>query len=177
MKHTVYTIATLALAVFATACGGEESSKTPVSEVANAPQIPAGILAENPPTNAQPLHVVRASAKQGDTIVFTGYIGGRAKPFTEGRAVFTVADSEKAPACSDGCPIPWDACCTPSDVIAANSATVQIVDEGGSLLRLGLEGVGNLRPGAEVTVTGKVREASGGLLIVDAESLFATPGS
>jgi hypothetical protein len=129
--------------------------------------LPAGLIAESAP-EAPPLREVRRSASVGDTVTFTGYIGGRAQPFVSERAVMLVADIEAAPPCTDGCPVPWDACCTPSDVIIANSATVQVVDAAGALLRVGLEGQGPLQCGAEVTVVGKVRETGEKLFVVDA---------
>jgi hypothetical protein len=167
MHRLTTTLMAATMAVMIAGCGSEQpaGSKPPA---ATAPALPAGLILDTPPADAQPLAAVRPGAKAGDTITFTGYIGGRAKPFTEGRAVFVVADLVAAPPCTDGCPVPWDACCTDPDAIKANSATVQIVDAAGQPLRLTLSGVAGLTAGAEVTVTGTVREAGEGYLLVDA---------
>jgi hypothetical protein len=124
------------------------------------------------PGDVIPVAEARRTAKTGDTVSLAGYIGGRAEPFTEGRAVFLLADSEAAPACTDACAVPWDACCTPRETITANSATVQVVDAGGMPLKVGLEGRDGLKPGATVTVVGKVREAGDAVMIVDATGLW-----
>jgi hypothetical protein len=135
------------------------------------PALPEGFFLAQAPGNALPLSQARAKARTGDEIAFSGYIGGRAEPFTEGRAIFLVADSKEAPACTDGCPAPWDACCVPGEKVAANSATVQVVDAEGKTLRMNLNGQQGLAPGAEVVVVGKVREANDAVLIVDATGL------
>lgn len=167
----------LAAVLLLSACGQETTPTSPDSPEAHnakapaSPSLPQGFFLAAAPDDAVPLHQARASAAPGEPLAFTGYIGGRAEPFTEGRALFLVADAEKAPACTDTCPIPWDACCTPSDVIAANSATVRVTDEQGQTLRLGLEGLNGLVPGATITVVGTVHEASDAVLVVDAHGI------
>lgn len=160
-------------------CGGQGTGK---AETAQSPSpgdtqaaLPEGLFLDAAPSEAVPLHEARAKAKAGDSIAFTGYIGGREEPFTEGRALFLVADAIKAPACTDGCKTPWDACCTPGDTIAANSATVQLVDEDGKLLALDLKGRNGLEAGTAVAVVGRVRQADNAVLIVDATGLSVKP--
>jgi len=114
----------------------------------------------------------RTAAVEGEQITLTGYIGGRIEPFVEGRAMFLVTDIEKAPQCTDGCPIPWDACCTPGDVIAANSATIQIVNDEGLTVPLSLKGENGLEAGKHITAIGQVHSVNDDVLIVDAENLF-----
>ncbi len=136
------------------------------------PALPAELFLATAPANAVPLSEARAKAKAGETITFTGYVGGRAEPFTEGRALFVVADSAKAPACTDGCKIPWDACCVAQETITANSATVQVADADGQTLRTSLNGQNGLAPGSIVTIVGKVREVGEAVLIVDASGIL-----
>lgn len=162
----------LAALLILAACGGEKAE--PPAAAAPQAALPAGLFGAAP-ADAKALSEVRAAAKKGDAIAFTGYIGGREKPFTDGRAIFLVADSVKAPACGDECKTPWDACCTPGEEIAANSATVQVADASGAAMKLSLDGQGGLAPGAKVAVSGKVREAGSGVLIVDAERIAKLP--
>jgi hypothetical protein len=155
-------------------CGGEKSASeatAPSSESAAA-AVPAGLFLTAAPEGAKSIAEAKPSLKAGDTVVLAGYIGGRREPFTTGRAIFVMADEVEAPACTDGCPIAWDACCTPSDVIARNSATIQLVDEKGAPLRLNLQGTNGLEPGTLLTVVGTVRTKAETALVVDATGLY-----
>ena len=156
-------------------CGQEttesHSTSSPAMEARQAAALPNGLFLNEAPSNAVPLSQARVNAKTGESIAFTGYIGGRKEPFTVDRAIFLVADAEKSPACGDDCQTPWDACCTPGEVIAANSATVQVLDTKGQTLRLSLKGRKGLVPGAQITVVGKVRETNDSVLIVDASGV------
>ncbi|MDX2176299.1 MAG: hypothetical protein SF028_07490 [Candidatus Sumerlaeia bacterium] len=165
--------AALAAALVLSGCS-EPAAVTapPAAPTSAAPAFPPALFAAPPAADAKPLAAARASAKAGDTVSFVGYVGGRAEPFTESRAVFLVADLEKAPPRADGCKSPLDACCTPPpEDIAANSATVQVVDAQGAPLKLSLDGQGGMKKGALVTVTGKVREASANVFVVDATGI------
>ena len=165
--------ATTGLLLLFAGCGGQETDTTASSQTrATLEALPEGLFEQAAPADAAPLAQVRAAAAPGDTVAFHGYIGGRMEPFTEGRAMFLMADSEAAPACQPTtCPTPWDACCIPNKQVAANSATVQVVDESGQLLGVGLNGVSGLAPGTELTVVGEVREANENVFIVDATGL------
>jgi len=173
-------ISILVCAAVVALSGCDQSKSDPVApppkaaEAEEKPALPADFFVSEAPPGALSVSEARTKAKTGEPIVLSGYIGGRAEPFTEGRALFLVSDVKNAPACEDECATPWDACCTPSETIAANSATVQVVDAEGKTLRLDLKGQGGLASGAVVTVVGKVREASETILIVDAEGVTAT---
>ncbi len=151
----------------------QEETKKETKEQTAAPTLPEGLFLAEAPEDAASLAEVRANAKPGDKVAFTGYIGGRVEPFTDGRAIFLMADAEGAPACipEHACETPWDACCEPSDIIAANSATVQVVDGEGKILHVGMNGINGLEPGASVTVVGTVRDAGESILIVDASGI------
>ncbi len=149
----------------------EASAPSAAEGARRAPALPDGFFLAAEPAGAISVSEARASAKTGDDIVLTGHVGGRSEPFVENRAVFLLADAAKAPACADECGTPWDACCVPGETIAANSATVQVVDSDGNALHVSLSGRNGLAPGSEVTVQGRVREAGDAILIVDATGM------
>ena len=165
------------LLVILTACGGEKSNtaantEAPIKETAStAADIPPALFAKTPSPDAMPVSAARQSAKVGEEIALTGYIGGREEPFTEGRAMFLLADAKDAPACTDGCTTPWDACCVAAEDVAKNSATIQVVDAEGRALKSSLKGHNGLQPGSTVTVRGKVAQKDDAVLVVNAESI------
>lgn len=130
----------------------------------------------------EPMAVVaaKAAARPGDEITVTGRIMGHKKPFVTGRAAFIIADPSLITPCTekpdDPCVTPWDCCCdTPEDIQKA-TATIQIVDAEGRVLKESLEGVGGLANLATVTVTGKVAPGSSGeALIINASALRVAP--
>lgn len=180
MKKTLSTLALGALIALA-GCGQEAAQTEPTQPQASSAassaeaKLPEGLFLKEAPTGAKKLHEVRAAAKAGDAVTFTGYAGGRANPFTDQRAIFLVADAEKTPPCTDGCKTAWDACCSAPEVIAANSATVQVADASGQILKTGLRGKAGLAPGSAVTISGKVREANSSMLLVDASGIWVAP--
>jgi hypothetical protein len=179
---------TAAIGLAAAAClvlnGCGESAPTdnggdaPSTESARA-SIPAGLFLDAAPENAQSLGALKQSATIGEEVVFTARIGGRVEPFTEGAAVFLVADTD-IPTCDelhgDGCPTPWDYCCEPKDNLLANLATVQILDADGRPLKTTAKGVNGLNPQATVTIIGTVSQSDGAVFVVDASGIHVSQG-
>lgn len=118
---------------------------------------PAWVLTEAP-ADAIGVAQIKADAKEGDRVVMRARIGGRASPITEGSPVMIVMDPA-IPSCADNpadsCRTPWDYCCEPSEVKVANSATIQIVDDAGSLVVGSIASAG-LEPLDEVIIVGVV---------------------
>ncbi len=71
-------------------CGDKD--KPAPEPVAEQSALPAGMLLAKAPEGAQDIVTVKPGAKEGDTIVFRGQIGGSKQPFVKGRAVMLVAD-------------------------------------------------------------------------------------
>jgi hypothetical protein len=151
----------------------QSAASTTETAVAQAVALPADFFSAEPLADATTLLAVKSSAKKGDQVTFVAAIGGRANPFIAERAVMVVADLE-LPFCTDGCPKPWDACCAPSEDIGRLTATVQVTDADGNPLKVGLEGLGELKPGAEIQVQGIVERAEEGAYIVTAQRLHVS---
>lgn len=137
--------------------------------------LPVSLFLAAAPAESRFVEEVKASAKAGDTVAVRGRIGGSADPFVDGRAVFTIVGS-KLKACSDNaddhCTQPWDYCCETKKDIAAHSATVQVTDESGKLLRVGLKGWAGLAGLSDVTVVGKAVVSDGKSLVVRASGIY-----
>jgi hypothetical protein len=139
-------------------------------------ELPATLFVEAVPAEAVELAAAKTTAKAGDTVVVHGRIGGSRDPFIEDRAIFTLADMSMK-TCSerhgDGCKTPWDYCCEPSEAVVANTATVQVVDAQGKVLKAGLNGAGGLKPMVEVVVKGRVsQKPDDKILVIDAAVIY-----
>jgi hypothetical protein len=150
-------------------------SAAEVSASKPSPELTA-VLAAPPTAEAKSIVVIRSTAKPGDEITVSGRIMGAKKPFVDGRAAFILGDPEVLTACNevpgDECETPWDACCDSPEDKKRATATIQIVDADGRVLKEPIEGVGGLKNLANVTVTGKVAEGSStDLLIVNASAI------
>ena len=134
------------------------------------------VLAAAPAGEPKAIHAIRASVQPGDEITVSGRIMGSSKPFVDGRAVFILGDPEVLTPCNeipgDGCESPWDTCCDSPEDKKRGTATVQIVDADGRVLKEAVEGVGGLEKLAHVTVAGKVAEGSSAdLLLINAQAI------
>lgn len=177
-QFLVMNLALLALSVGS--CDRKEASgSTPANTNSAAPAaIPAKAFLAAAPADAKPLKDVKATAKGGDKVVLVGRIGMGVEPFVKGRAVFTIVDlgvKHCGEEMKDTCPTPWDYCCEPSDVLAANSATIQFVNASGQPIHTELNGIHGLKPLAIVSVVGTVAEGNGNSLVIDADSLYVKP--
>lgn len=154
-------------------CGGGEAVPRPA---ASNPSSPSGrdstYVADTEPAGAVPVGEARQSVQSDDEVVLVGRVGGSAEPFVDGIAAFTIVDL-KVPPCApeEGCPRPWDYCCTQNQV-KDNIAMVKVVDEGGKPVTedaRGLLGVAELNT---VVVHGKAERDDGGNLALLAHQVF-----
>ncbi len=134
-------------------CGKDESTTTAKTDTTQS----TWLLAQAP-ADAMSVTEIKADAKEGDTVVIRGRIGGRAEPMSADSPVFTIIDLA-LPYCGqhhpENCPRPWDYCCEPSDTITANAATIQIVgDESGNVALMPT--AAGLKPLDEIIVIGTV---------------------
>jgi hypothetical protein len=166
----------IASAVLLVSCGGKSTQSTAEDSVSEPSPALAAVLAASPAGDASSIAVIRSSAKPGDEITVSGRIMGTMKPFVDGRAAFILGDPDVLTPCNevpgDDCETPWDACCDSPEDKKRGTATIQIVDADGRVLKESIEGVGGLQNLAKVIVSGKVaEESSADLLIVNASAI------
>ncbi|MDP6443498.1 MAG: hypothetical protein QGG36_29280 [Pirellulaceae bacterium] len=68
---------------------------------------------DNEPAGALGVIKIRQDAKDQDSVVVVGRIGGSESPWVDGRAAFTIVDSSLKSCLECGsmeCPKPWDYC-------------------------------------------------------------------
>ncbi len=164
-----------ALALVATLSACEKKPAPSTARPAAHATLPASFFLTAEPTGAKPVEEARAAAKQGDTIAIRGRIGGSEKPFVDDRAVFTIV-GPGIPACADKgddhCQTPWDYCCEQPEDVVPHSATIQVVDEKGALLRTTIKGQSGVKELADVIVVGKVAQATPEVFVIHATGIF-----
>ncbi|MGJ8723545.1 MAG: hypothetical protein ACSHYB_03220 [Roseibacillus sp.] len=135
----------------------------PVSEETSVNPLKSVLLTELP---ADAISVADAFANPtpGTPITVTGEIMGRMEPFIDSRAMVVLGDPTKITPCNrnhdDGCQTPWDVCCDDPEVIKTSTATIQILDENGSVIKEGLKWLGGMQELTTLTVVGEVAEGS-----------------
>jgi hypothetical protein len=172
MKYLSLTLVGLSL-LFFTSCQEEKSTtsaKPTVAEIKLDPSIfnqklDAGINV----SDARKL-------KAGDQVIVSGKILGAHSVFVDGRASFVMGDPEKLTSCDlregDSCKAPWDVCCEDSKDIAANTLSIQLVDEKGMVLKTGLKDKNGLKELALVTIQGTVSpQSSEQAMIINATAI------
>ena len=157
---------------------GCDEPKVPAPTPQAQSALPAGLVLSSAPADAKTVTQVRTAAKDGDEVVMRGVVAGRVDPIAENRAILTLLDPsiKTCDKMQDGCKTPWDACCESQDVLTSNTATVQVVDEKGAVLKTGLASVPGLKPLKEVVVKGKLKVSPDGkAAVVDATGLYVAP--
>ena len=145
------------------------------SEVAEN-SIDAKYVATSEPIDAVPVGDLRGSAEDGQPVTLVGRIGGSSEPFVDGLAAFTIVDPKVAYCAEDeGCPTPWDYCCTQNDV-RDNIATVKVVDESGNTVNVDARKLLGLKELSMVVVTGRAQVDDQGNLTVASNQVFVRPG-
>lgn len=139
--------------------------------------MPDTVFVTKVPEKVRDVSEVRTQSpglKVGDEVVLRGRIGGSKETFVPGRAIITLV-GRGLKACSDHaddhCPTPWDYCCETKEAITANSATIQVVDAKGQVLRTDLKGRRGIKELSELVVTGKVAVADAKALVINATSI------
>ena len=175
MHTATKTLAAAALIATLAACSESPSAEAePINDTS--------WLAASAPAGAISVTEAKATAAEGDQIVITGTIGGRAAPITAHSPVFLIMDNA-LPSCADKandhCPMPWDYCCETPESRTANAATIQIVGANtnttGQAITVDPISAG-LKPLDIVTITGTVGpRPSPEVLTIKATQVHVTP--
>jgi hypothetical protein len=163
------------LALSISACGKKD---TPSADGGGAKtsEIPTSVIASTAPEGALSVVAARAAAKPGQPITLRGKVAGKMNPISDAAAILVLADETAIKSCDeipgDMCETPWDYCCEESATIAASTATIQVRDADGKLVRATLRGVGDLKELSRLVVSGTVDVASTDTaLIVNADKI------
>lgn len=154
--------------------GSAEGSTRTVREADAQAALPAGVVSTGPIPEAPGLTEVLKGARVGDRVAFAARIAGRAEPFVPRRAMMVVADAALVPIKGDeeGCETNPELCCATREALLAGTATVQIVDERGRAIAVGLAGVEGLKVFDHVFVEGiLVERGDEGGFVVNATRL------
>ena len=142
-----------------TGCGKSESSSTSAAATTPAASggAPAWVLVAMP-EGVVDVAAAKKTLKEGDTVAIRGRIGGRVDPVSKDAAFFVIMDPA-VPSCADNpgdnCSTPWDYCCETPASLAANNATVRVVDAAGAPVQTGIEAFG-FHPLDTVVIVGTV---------------------
>jgi len=180
MKHT--TILAIAACCSLTLISCQEKSAPEASE-AEAEMTESSVemvILKSSPENAKSIAEARTSPTPGESITIMGKVIGSKTPFVEGRAMVLLGDPEKLISCdlnpSDSCHTPWDVCCDDHDDIKNFTATIQVLDENGKLLKQGLKGVHGIKELSHLVITGTVAEGSNAdNLLINATGIYVQP--
>lgn len=161
------------------ACSGGSSGDDDTSAGGASDTAMAGrdvLLASMP---ADPVDIIAAkpALAEGETVALRGRIGGSRAPMTGESGVFILMDvSARYCPPEEGCPTPWDYCCTTPEARIAANATVQLVGTDGAPLAADFDALG-LEPLDEVVVVGTVGpRPDAGVLVVRATGIHEVSG-
>lgn len=178
LKHTCLVLA--ASGLIASCQKPESENSTSGANESSGPSLAlTKVIEASPSGEVQAIHVVRATAQPGDSITISGRVMGNASPFVAGRAAFILGDPEVLTACNenpdDACETPWDNCCDSPEDKKRGTATIQVIDADGRVLKETIEGVGGIEKFAPLTVSGTVAEGSTkDLLVINANAIDVT---
>lgn len=160
--------------VLATVVACSPSTKPGAEQSAATRAMGSKYLLPSEPVSSLPVIAARQSAKQGDSVVVVGRIGGSVNPWIDGLAAFTIVDASLK-ACSDTpgdtCPKPWDYCCV-TDQLPAATALIKLVDDRDAVVDVDARSLLNLKELDTVVVRGKAVRDDSGNLVVMASGLF-----
>ncbi len=177
MKNIWITMIMLTVAVVMTnGCGKKEAAEKPVGQLPATADMFAGLFGSVDADQAEAITTLKTKAKPGEAVILVGKVMGMMEPFVPNRAAFVLGDEEVLVSCDllpdDHCSTPWDLCCDNPDAIRAGTATIQVVDESGAVLKQEIRGVNGLKELSRMRVQGVVApQSSDEVLIINAERI------
>ena len=159
----------LVAAMFMVGCAqsNEPAASSEAADAASAPD--AAYLLADKPADALGVEQARQESKNDEQVAVEGRIGGSGKPFVDGIAAFTIVDP-KLQWCApeEGCPTPWDYCCSDK---TGKLAMVKIVGPDGQPVSKDARGLLGVKELSKVVVEGKAQRDDQGNLTVLAEKV------
>ena len=175
MKKVVYLVLVSCSAVLALGCSDSSVTAPPVSQ-SNVDATPYLLASE--PDGGLDVIAARESAKDEESIVVVGRIGGGLNPWVESRAAFQIVDASLL-ACSDetpdgetcSCPTPWDYCCE-TDKLPNAMALVRFEDKQGKVVMADARSLFGVKELQTVVVKGIAKRDDVGNLTIIADGVF-----
>lgn len=162
-----YLIAVLPVFVLFLGCGNQDSGG---KEGPNTDG--SAFLLKSEPASSVGISQAKKDVKDGDSVTLVGRIGGSKEPFNATLANFTIVDLD-IPHCppEEGCPHPWDYCCTQNQV-TTGSASVDIVGTDGEIVASEPKSLLGVKELDVVVVEGTAKLSESGQLSVLAKKVF-----
>jgi hypothetical protein len=172
MYKSLISIVSAGACLLALGCGGDQQPNDAVSSDTRSEAPASEYLVTTEPADFVPVGQAMESTEDGQQIAMVGVVGGSSKPFVDGIAAFTIVDP-KVPYCAadEGCPTPWDYCCT-MDQVKGNIATIKVVDEAGDAVATDARQLLGIEELSEVVVVGTVQRDQQGNLSLAARKVF-----
>jgi len=157
------------LVVAASLAVGCSESKNPAAPAGAATAPDAAFLLADKPADVRGVAQVRNDGQNDADVAVEGRIGGSRKPFVEGFAAFTLVDA-KLQWCADdeGCPTPWDYCCSDT---TGQLALVKIVGPDGRPVSKDARELLGVNELSRIVVRGKAERDEQGNLTVLADKV------
>ena len=166
------------LLLLAVGCGQSSAPAPSASAEPSVPDALAAVFQDVAATESiQPIPELRTSVSPGDTVVVEAKVMGDMNPFVENRALFVVGDEGTLTSCDlrgddDHCDTPWDNCCDDPKALRAGTATIQVVDANGQVIKHSIRGLEGLKELSRIRVKGVVApQATEGALIINATAI------
>lgn len=161
----VHAIQLVALTIVAAGCGKAPAPEKAIAEAsAVSSELATVFRSVTASETLLPIPALRTQVSPGDKVILEAKVMGTATPFVDHRALFVVGDEGTLTSCDlnkgDQCKTPWDVCCESADAIRAGTATIQIVDADGNVLKQSIRGVNGLKELSRVRVEGVVAPQS-----------------
>ncbi len=158
-------------------CSGGDGAEEGAAGDGGSTMASSDVLLAAMPDDVVDIATAKPGLAEGETVALRGRIGGTRAPMTGESGTFIMMDlGPKYCLPDEGCPTPWDYCCTPGDVKVASNATVQLVAADGTPLAADFAALG-LEPLDEVVVVGTVGpRPDPGVLVVRATGVHEVSG-
>ncbi|SHJ39875.1 hypothetical protein SAMN02745181_1962 [Rubritalea squalenifaciens DSM 18772] len=180
MKKTITASITGLSLLFLASCGDKPAEQN--SAQSEQPQASPleNIVLKDEPTTAISIAEAKQKPTPGKEVTIKAKVIGRSAPIVDGLAVILVGDPEKLTSCDlmpdDHCTTPWDVCCDDPDEIKNHTATIQVLDKDGKLVKNSLRGIGGLKELSYLTISGVIDEKSSkDNLVINASGIYIKP--